>query len=114
MALRLDETGDYLDALAAYRTAVADSLAAQAWCLLAELLTAYGTEYERRKRERSALDFEDLELMARDLLREQAAVRRAYAERFELLMVDEFQDTNARQLEILELLERDNLLTRRR
>ena len=111
VALRLDETGDYLDALAAYRTAVADSLAAQAWCLLAELLTAYGTEYERRKRERSALDFEDLELMARDLLREQAAVRRAYAERFELLMVDEFQDTNARQLEILELLERDNLLT---
>ncbi len=111
VALRLDETGDYLDALAAYRTAVADSLAAQAWCLLAELLTAYGTEYERRKRERSALDFEDLELIARDLLREQAAVRRAYAERFELLMVDEFQDTNARQLEILELLERDNLLT---
>ncbi len=49
--------------------------------------------------------------MARDLLRDDPALRRAYSERFELLMVDEFQDTNPRQLEILELLDRDNLMT---
>jgi ATP-dependent exoDNAse (exonuclease V) beta subunit len=43
------------------------------------------------------------------VLREQPDVRRILAERFERIMVDEFQDTNPRQLEILEMLERDNL-----
>src|SRR5439155_21842929 len=37
------------------------------------------------------------------------ATRRRWAERFTLIMVDEFQDTNGVQLEILEALERDNL-----
>jgi ATP-dependent helicase/nuclease subunit A len=111
VALRLSETDEYLDAHSAYRAAVADALAAEAWPLLSELLSEYGREYEGRKRERSGLDFEDLELMARDLLREEPALRAAYSERFELLMVDEFQDTNPRQVEILELLERDNLMT---
>ena len=38
-------------------------------------------------------------------------MRRAWRERIELLMVDEFQDTNRRQLALLELLERENLFT---
>ncbi len=41
--------------------------------------------YERLKRARSAVDFDDLELLARALLLERAAVRVAWAERFELL-----------------------------
>ena len=44
----------------------------------------------------------------RDLLADPAA-RAAWAERFELIMVDEFQDTNRLQLDVLEALERDNL-----
>ena len=44
----------------------------------------------------------------RDLLADPAA-REAWAERFELIMVDEFQDTNRLQLDVLEALERDNL-----
>ncbi len=59
----------------------------------------------------AALDFDDLELCARDLLERHEGVRRAWSERIELLMVDEFQDTNRRQLALLELLERDNLFT---
>ena len=39
------------------------------------------------------------------------ACARAWSERFELLMVDEFQDTNPRQLAILRALERGNLFT---
>ena len=54
------------------------------------------------------LDFDDLELHARDLLAD-PAIRARWAERFELIMIDEFQDTNAVQLGILEALERDNL-----
>src|SRR5262249_38958436 len=38
-------------------------------------------------------------------------VRRAWAERFELLMVDELQDVNPRQLALLRALERENLFT---
>jgi ATP-dependent helicase/nuclease subunit A len=79
--------------------------------LLDELLKLYGTAYEELKQGRGAVDFDDLELLARQLLRERANVRAAWSERFELLMVDEFQDTNARQLGILEALDRGNLFT---
>ena len=60
------------------------------------------------KAERAAVDFEDLELRARDLLAD-PRTRERWAERFALIMIDEFQDTNAVQLGILESLERDNL-----
>ena len=76
--------------------------------LIDSLLDRYGRTFERAKQERAAVDFEDLELRARDLL-ETAETRERWADRFQLIMVDEFQDTNAVQLEILEHLERDNL-----
>ena len=79
--------------------------------LLGELLGRFGREYEAVKWARGAVDFDDLELMARGLLDEHEGVRKSWAERFELLMVDEFQDTNPRQLAILDALERENLFT---
>jgi ATP-dependent exoDNAse (exonuclease V) beta subunit len=85
--------------------------ALRACALLGELLTELGCGYAELKRARSALDFDDLELCARDLLAHHEGVRRSWAERIELLMVDEFQDTNRRQLALLELLERENLFT---
>ena len=72
--------------------------------LLDELLRAFGAGYERRKRQESALDFEDLELLTRELLRSNAELRERYRTRFERIMVDELQDTNAVQLELIELL----------
>ncbi|HTL12155.1 MAG TPA: ATP-dependent helicase, partial [Bdellovibrionota bacterium] len=56
--------------------------------------------YLRLKRKRGALDFGDLEARARIALTH-AHVRRAYHTRFELVLVDEFQDTNPVQAEIL-------------
>ncbi|HTA05555.1 MAG TPA: UvrD-helicase domain-containing protein, partial [Solirubrobacteraceae bacterium] len=88
-----------------------DREAADACRLLDELLERFGLVYERLKRARSAVDFDDLELLTQGLLVERAVVRAAWAERFELLMVDEFQDTNARQLAILRALDRENLFT---
>ncbi len=79
--------------------------------LLGELLERFGLVYERLKQARSAVDFDDLELLAQRLLLEREAVRGAWSERFELLMVDEFQDTNPRQLAILRALDRQNLFT---
>jgi ATP-dependent helicase/nuclease subunit A len=88
-----------------------DARAAQATDLLDELLAGFGAAYGRLKRARGAADFDDLELHAAALLGSEQGIRRAYAERFELLMVDEFQDTNRRELAILEALERGNLFT---
>jgi ATP-dependent helicase/nuclease subunit A len=88
-----------------------DGEGARACALLDELLRRFGREYAARKHGRSAVDFDDLELGARELLDEHESVRKAWGERFELMMVDEFQDTNPRQLAILESLERGNLFT---
>lgn len=88
-----------------------DTAALATCALLDELLQAYGSAYEQLKRGRAAVDFDDLELLARELLSEHDGVRGAWSDRFDLVMVDEFQDTNARQLGILEALQRDNLFT---
>ncbi len=85
--------------------------AARARELLDELLHGFGVAYEQVKRARGAVDFDDLELLARELLLERESVRAAWSDRFELLMVDEFQDTNHRQLGILAALDRGNLFT---
>jgi ATP-dependent helicase/nuclease subunit A len=88
-----------------------DREAAVACGLLDELLERYSQAYEQLKAGRGSLDFDDLELRAGALLAEHQGVRTAWSERFELLMVDEFQDTNPRQLAILAALERENLFT---
>lgn len=85
--------------------------AAAACALIDRLLAVFARRYEHLKRDRGAVDFDDLELRSRRLLEDRESVRRAWSERFELLMVDEFQDTNPRQLGILGALERDNLFT---
>jgi ATP-dependent helicase/nuclease subunit A len=63
-------------------------------------LERYGT----LKAADGALDFVDLLLRARDLLRDDAEVRRTFRERLSHLFVDEFQDTDPLQAEIVVLL----------
>jgi len=64
--------------------------------------------YERRKARAGALDFLDLLLKARDLVREQGEVRAALQRRFTHFFVDELQDTDPLQLELLLLLAADD------
>ncbi|HWF32454.1 MAG TPA: UvrD-helicase domain-containing protein [Solirubrobacteraceae bacterium] len=100
------------DAPDANADAAADDADAAAVCIvLGELLELFGLAYERRKRARAAVDFDDLELLAQQLLEHHEPVRSSWSERFELLMVDEFQDTNPRQLAILRALDHGNLFT---
>jgi ATP-dependent exoDNAse (exonuclease V) beta subunit len=72
--------------------------------LLQELLDLFAAEYRAAKERESALDFEDLQLLARDLLAADERVREAEQLRFRAIMVDEFQDTNALQCELVDLL----------
>ena len=81
----------------------------RAVALLDALLHGYASAYAGAKRGRAALDFDDLELHARDLLDAEPALRRSYAERFDRVMVDEFQDSNPRQLALFQALDRDDL-----
>jgi len=60
--------------------------------------------YEAAKRDRSALDFEDLQILARDLLRQDERVLGECRRRFRAVLVDELQDTNLLQFEIVDLL----------
>lgn len=69
--------------------------------------------YARRKRDEGRLDFDDLLCLARDLLRDNAAVRRRAAAGIDLLMVDEFQDTDPVQAELVRLLCGESLTTGR-
>ncbi len=61
-------------------------------------------EYTRRKIEARSLDFDDLLLRARNLLKFHPAVQRRYKGRFRAILVDEFQDTDDLQGEIICLL----------
>lgn len=58
-------------------------------------------EYAAWRRRNGRLNFQDLLLLARDLLRDHPRVRRSFQERFLPLLVDEFQDTDPIQAEIL-------------
>ena len=84
--------------------AALEVLAARDSELLQELLGRFADEYAAAKQRESALDFEDLQLEARELLRTQPDVREREQLRFRSIMVDEFQDTNRLQTEIVDLL----------
>jgi len=67
--------------------------------------------YQERLKRCNALDFGDLLLLTVQLLKEFPEVRGHYQERFQWILVDEYQDTNPVQYELIRLLagERRNL-----
>jgi ATP-dependent exoDNAse (exonuclease V) beta subunit len=101
---RGDRAGAYREALASVEQAALDEAALRDRALLQELLTTFAEEYAEAKARESALDFEDLQLEARDLLRAHPEIREREQARFRSILVDEFQDTNRLQTELVELL----------
>jgi ATP-dependent helicase/nuclease subunit A len=71
-------------------------------------LRGFLVEVERQKHRRGLLDFQDLLLKARDLLRDHIDVRRYFQQRFRFLLVDEFQDTDPLQAELVFFLAEDD------
>jgi len=61
-------------------------------------------EYEARMRAMRALDFDDLCVLPVRALAGKPALREAWRERFDHVLVDEFQDTSKVQLELVKLL----------
>ena len=60
--------------------------------------------YEEYKSEENFMDFEDIIYNAVALLKDDKDLLRKYQERFQYVMVDEFQDNNYSQLELVKLL----------
>jgi ATP-dependent exoDNAse (exonuclease V) beta subunit len=100
---------DFEEARRALERAALDALAARDRDLLQELLCDFAREYARAKGRESVLDFEDLQLLARDLLRASPDIRERERWRFRSIMVDEFQDTNRLQCELIDLIADEDL-----
>lgn len=60
--------------------------------------------YQVRKFERNVMDYDDLLLKLKQLLIEKKEIAELYAEQFQHILVDEYQDTNRLQAEIIDLL----------
>lgn len=63
--------------------------------------------YERDRKAASALDFDDLIAETVRLLSEVPEIRAAWTRRFQYVMIDEYQDTNAAQYRLIKLLTND-------
>ncbi|MBK6427586.1 MAG: UvrD-helicase domain-containing protein [Blastocatellia bacterium] len=68
---------------------------------ISELVRMMGDLYALEKRNRSALDYEDLQLGALRLLTEHPEVARRARARYRYFLVDEYQDTNGLQRDIV-------------
>ncbi len=57
--------------------------------------------YQQRCKQANAMDFDDLLTLTFQLFKENEEIRRKYAERFDYILVDEYQDTNHVQMSIV-------------
>ena len=74
---------------------------------LTDLPNIYLT-YQQRLVQANAMDFDDLLFNTFLLLRDHPDVRAKYQQRYQYILVDEYQDTNFAQLQILQLLTEHN------
>ena len=60
--------------------------------------------YNRRLKEFSVIDFDDMIVRCYELLRNDQQLRKFYQEKFEYILIDEYQDINPMQYKVVELL----------
>src|SRR5688572_2661309 len=72
--------------------------------MLTEQIERIDMIYQSRKQERNVMDYDDLLLNVKRLLVEKKKIADIYAEQFQHILVDEYQDTNRLQAEIIDLL----------
>lgn len=77
----------------------------------ADLFRQIFVDYEKSISERKKIDFEDMLVMTYELLSQREDIRRACENRYQYILVDEFQDIHRMQYEIIQLIagERANL-----
>ncbi|MDP0500201.1 MAG: ATP-dependent helicase [Verrucomicrobiota bacterium JB022] len=72
----------------------------------------FAAAYQQAKQQQNVMDYDDLLVFTRDLLRDHEEIRARLQQRFTHILVDEYQDTNTIQSEIVDLLagERHNIM----
>lgn len=71
---------------------------------LAESILSLEEAYEEKKRSTNSMDFDDLLEKTLRLFHERSDIREQYQRNFEWVLVDEYQDTNAIQAELIDIL----------
>lgn len=74
-----------------------------------EIVNAFDESYSKIKRERSVLDFNDLEHLALEVMKDETALSEL-KQRYQLIFVDEYQDVNGVQEKIISTLAGDKNL----
>lgn len=69
-----------------------------------EVFQTVCTEYSRYMQENRLIDFDDILVYTKELLEQRADIRAAWQQKFNYIMVDEFQDINALQYQTIRLL----------
>lgn len=72
--------------------------------MLSQQIKLIDFNYMERKKERNVMDYDDLLLNWKRLLIEKPDIANFYADKFQHILVDEYQDTNRLQAEIIDLL----------
>ncbi len=67
--------------------------------------------YNEMLESNNSVDFDDILFLVRDLLKNFHGIAKKYRESFDYILIDEFQDSNAIQNQIVDLLVRDGNLT---
>jgi len=71
---------------------------------LSEELVRIYSAYQKKLKKSNAMDFDDLLMHTVELLREHQDILDYYAEKWQYIMVDEYQDTNYAQYQLIKLL----------
>lgn len=99
-----EQATSHYDQCAAEFRALLGSIATALVATFSSALDELLEDFEAYKRNAAVLDFDDLLLATRELLRGHEAVRQAASNRYTRILVDEFQDTDPVQAEILFLI----------
>lgn len=75
-----------------------------------QIQRAFMAAYQKAKAELGVLDFADQIHYVKRLFADNEVVRNKYSQQFQVILIDEFQDTNFGQFEIFKLIARDNII----
>jgi len=96
----MKETGLRIDDVKLYEGEEYDESTKAMELLTLRIIRKIDEKYDRFKKERNLLDFNDLEIAALKLLSDDS-IRDGYFERYKYILVDEFQDINQIQKRII-------------
>ena len=104
----VEEVRELLEHADTARAAVLAGQQRAALDVLLARLRGFVRGYADERRREGRVEFHDLLVLARDVLARNPDVRAALADRFRVLLIDEFQDTDPLQIEIAVLLASDD------